>query len=88
MCTADVLALSAMDHLRAHGIYVPGQMTVTGFDGVPEALQRGLTTVVQPSVEKGRRAGELLHKPPRSGLPVIEVLETEVVRGRTSGPPA
>ena len=88
MCTADVLALSAMDYLRARGIYVPGQMTVTGFDGVPEALQRGVTTVVQPSVEKGRRAGELLHNPPRSGLPVIEVLDTEVVRGRTSGPPA
>ena len=88
MCTADVLALSAMDHLRARGIYVPGQMTVTGFDGVPEALARGLTTVKQPSVEKGCRAGELLHKPPRSGLPVVDVLETEVVRGRTSGPPA
>ncbi|NVN53348.1 Transcriptional regulator, LacI family [Mycolicibacterium hippocampi] len=88
MCTADVLALSAMDHLRARGIYVPGQMTVTGFDGVPDALQRGLTTVVQPSIEKGRRAGALLHNPPRSGLPVIEVLGTEVVRGRTSGPPA
>ncbi|GFM16653.1 MULTISPECIES: LacI family DNA-binding transcriptional regulator [Mycobacteriaceae] len=88
MCTADVLALSAMDHLRARGVYVPGSMTVTGFDGVPEALQRGLTTVVQPSVEKGRRAGELLHDPPRSGLPVIEVLDTEVMRGRTSGPPA
>ena len=41
MCTADVLALSAMDYLRAHGIYVPGQMTVTGFDGIPEALDRG-----------------------------------------------
>ena len=88
ICTADVLALSAMDHLRARGIYVPGQMTVTGFDGVPDALQRGLTTVVQPGVEKGRRAGELLHNPPRSGLPVIEVLETELIRGRTSGPPA
>src|SRR6478672_8521830 len=88
MCTADVLALSAMDYLRAHGIYVPGQMTVTGFDGVPEALARGLTTVVQPSIEKGRRAGWLLHNPPRSGLPVVEVLDTELVRGRTSGPPA
>ncbi|MEZ0340724.1 LacI family DNA-binding transcriptional regulator [Mycobacterium sp. pV006] len=86
MCTADVLALSAMDHLRARGIYVPGQMTVTGFDGVPEALRRGLTTVVQPSVEKGRRAGELLHE--RSGIPVLDVLPTEMVRGRTSGPPA
>ena len=38
MCTADVLALSAMDYLRGRGIYVPGQMTVTGFDGIPEAL--------------------------------------------------
>jgi DNA-binding LacI/PurR family transcriptional regulator len=63
-------------------------MTVTGFDGVPEALRRGLTTVVQPSLEKGRRAGQLLHNPPRDGLPVIDVLDTEVVRGRTAGPPA
>lgn len=88
MCTSDVLALSAMDHLRAQGIYVPGQMTVTGFDGVPEALARGLTTVTQSSVAKGRAAGKLLHEPPRSGLPVVEILQTELVRGRTSGPPA
>ena len=86
MCTSDVLAISAMDHLRAHGIYVPGQMTVTGFDGIPDALARGLTTVKQPSLEKGRRAGRLLNDPPRSGLPVVEVLETELIRGRTSGP--
>jgi DNA-binding LacI/PurR family transcriptional regulator len=87
MCTADVLALSAMDHLRARGTYVPGQMTVTGFDGVPEALRRGLSTVAQPSLEKGMRAGRLLHTPPRSGLPVDEVLDTELIRGRTAGPP-
>ncbi|HKV18911.1 MAG TPA: substrate-binding domain-containing protein, partial [Mycobacterium sp.] len=88
ICTADVLALSATDHLRARGVYVPGQMTVTGFDGVPDALRRGLTTVKQPSLEKGLRAGKLLHNPPRSGLPVIDVLDTELIRGRTSGPPA
>ncbi|BBZ31483.1 LacI family DNA-binding transcriptional regulator [Mycolicibacterium confluentis] len=87
MCTADVLALAAMDHLRARGIYVPGQMTVTGFDGVPEAVKRGLTTVSQPSLEKGRRAGSLLHQPPRSGLPVVDILPTELIRGRTAGPP-
>ncbi|BBZ02486.1 LacI family transcriptional regulator [Mycolicibacterium chitae] len=87
MCTADVLALSAMDYLRARGIYVPGQITVTGFDGVPEALKRGLTTVVQPSFEKGRRAGNLLLNPPGSGLPVLDILPTELVRGRTAGPP-
>lgn len=87
MCTADLLALSAMDYLRGRGIYVPGQMTVTGFDGIPEALKRGLATVSQPSFEKGRRAGGLLHSPPRDGLPVIDVLPTELIRGRTAGPP-
>ncbi|WP_445163291.1 LacI family DNA-binding transcriptional regulator [Mycobacterium sp. Dal123C01] len=87
MCTADILALSAMDYLRAHGIYVPGQISLTGFDGVPEAISRGLTTVAQPSLEKGHRAGELLLNPPRSGLPVVELLDTELIRGRTAGPP-
>ena len=57
-------------------------------ESMPEALARGLTTVAQPSLEKGRRAGYLLNNPPRSGIPVIEVLDTELVRGRTSGPPA
>lgn len=85
MCTADVLALSAMDYLRGRGLYAPGQMTVTGFDGVPEAISRGLTTVAQSSLQKGRLAGELLH----SGItqPRIEVLDTELIRGRTAGPP-
>lgn len=87
MCTADVLALSAMDYLRGQGIYVPGQMTVTGFDGVPEATRRGLTTVAQPSLQKGLRAGQLAQSPSRSGLPIVEVLATELIRGRTCGPP-
>jgi DNA-binding LacI/PurR family transcriptional regulator len=86
MCTADVLALSAMDYLRGQGKYAPGQMTVTGFDGVPEAMSRGLTTVAQPSLQKGRRAGELLHR--GDITPTVEVLDTELIRGRTAGPPA
>jgi DNA-binding LacI/PurR family transcriptional regulator len=86
MCTADVLAVSAMDYLRARGKFAPGQMTVTGFDGVPEAMSRGLTTVAQPSLQKGRRAGELLLSGDLD--PTIEVLKTELIRGRTAGPPA
>ncbi len=86
MCTADVLAVSAMDYLRAHGKFAPGQMTVTGFDGVPEAMSRGLTTVAQPSLQKGRRAGELLLSGDLN--PTIEVLDTQLIRGRTAGPPA
>ncbi len=86
MCTADVLALSAMDYLRGRGKYAPGQMTVTGFDGISEAISRGLTTVAQPSLQKGRRAGELLHE--GNIQPTVEVLDTELIRGRTAGPPA
>jgi DNA-binding LacI/PurR family transcriptional regulator len=86
MCTADVLALSAIDCLRGRGIYVPGQMTVTGFDGVPDAISRGLTTVAQPSLQKGRRAGELVHRGHIHAE--VEVLGTELIRGRTARPPA
>ena len=86
MCTADVLAVSAMDYLRAHGRFAPGQMTITGFDGVPEAMNRGLTTIAQPSLQKGRRAGELLLSGDLN--PTIEVLDTTLIRGRTAGPPA
>jgi DNA-binding LacI/PurR family transcriptional regulator len=53
---------------------------------VPEAISRGLTTVAQPSLQKGRRAGELLHK--GDIHPTVEVLDTELIRGRTAGPPA
>jgi DNA-binding LacI/PurR family transcriptional regulator len=86
MCTADVLAVSAMDFLRARGKFAPGQMTVTGFDGVPEAMSRGLTTVAQPSLQKGRRAGELLLSGDLD--PTVEVIKTRLIRGRTAGPPA
>jgi DNA-binding LacI/PurR family transcriptional regulator len=60
-------------------------MTVTGFDGVPEAMSRGLTTVAQPSLQKGRRAGELLLSGDLD--PTVEVISTQLIRGRTAGPP-
>jgi DNA-binding LacI/PurR family transcriptional regulator len=49
-------------------------------------MSRGLTTVAQPSLQKGRRAGEVLLSGDLD--PTIEVLETELIRGRTAGPPA
>ena len=38
-------------------------------------------------MEKGRIAGRMLHNPPRSGLPIVEILPTELIRGRTAGLP-
>lgn len=56
----DVLAIGALDAARRRGLVVPRDLSVTGFDGIPQATGVGLTTVAQPLVEKGRVAGELV----------------------------
>ncbi|MFF0814647.1 LacI family DNA-binding transcriptional regulator [Rhodococcus sp. NPDC003318] len=87
VCTTDVLALGALDHATRTGVDVPGALSVTGFDGVTEALRAGLTTVRQPAEEKGRRAGALLLRESHSGVSSVEMLPTELVPGRTAAPP-
>jgi DNA-binding LacI/PurR family transcriptional regulator len=86
VCTSDVLALGALRLAEERHLSVPESLAVTGFDGVPEALRAGLTTVRQPVKEKGRTAGELLlHRDERTE-PKSVVLPTELVIGTTSGP--
>lgn len=59
-CLADVLALGVLDAAARRGLAVPDDLTVTGFDDIPEAGRVGLTTVQQPLVRKGREAGRLV----------------------------
>jgi DNA-binding LacI/PurR family transcriptional regulator len=59
-CTTDVFALATVGAARRRGWRVPDDLSVTGFDDVPEAAAAGLTTVRQPMLEKGRVAGQLL----------------------------
>ncbi|WP_219419961.1 LacI family DNA-binding transcriptional regulator [Pseudonocardia nigra] len=87
VCTSDILALGALRHAAERGLSVPGQLTVTGFDGVPEAERAGLTTVRQPVLEKGRVAGELLLERGDRNRPRQVTLPTELVKGATSGEP-
>jgi DNA-binding LacI/PurR family transcriptional regulator len=85
-----VLALGALREARRRGLDVPGQLTVTGFDGVPQALAEGLTTVLQPVEEKGRAAGRLLLEPREAGgtgAPRTVLLPTTLELGRTSSSP-
>jgi DNA-binding LacI/PurR family transcriptional regulator len=86
-CTSDILALGALRHAAEKGIAVPEQLTISGFDGVPEAERAGLTTVRQPLREKGRTAGRLLLQRGDRSRPRRVLLPTELVTGRTSGPP-
>lgn len=60
LATTDVLALSALEVLRTMGKAVPEDVSVIGFDDLPESAGAGLTTVAQPLVDKGRRAAEAI----------------------------
>lgn len=62
LCFSDTLALGALDALNDLGVEVPDQVSVTGFDDVPEArwARPGLTTVHQSIRTKGRLAADRL----------------------------
>lgn len=88
VCASDALALGVLDELAERGIAVPRTVSVTGFDDVPAAAAAGLTTVHQPTRDKGRQAGELLLDPrPRAG-PRRRELPTRLVVRTTTAPPA
>ena len=60
---SDVVALGVLDAARVGGL-TPGQeVSVAGFDDIPDAAYTGLTTVRQPIREKGRLAGLLAMDP-------------------------
>ncbi|SFB08386.1 transcriptional regulator, LacI family [Amycolatopsis marina] len=87
ICTSDILALGALAEAGRRGLRVPGDLTVTGFDGIAEATRAGLTTVHQPVLEKGKAAGKLLLATNEHMTPRVVTLPTELRVGATSGPP-
>jgi DNA-binding LacI/PurR family transcriptional regulator len=87
VCTSDILALGVLRLAAARGLSVPADLTVSGFDGVPDAERLGLTTVRQPVKEKGRLAGQLLLERGERHRPRQVVLPTELVVGCTSRAP-
>lgn len=80
---SDLIALGALAEARITDIEVPRDLSIVGYDDIPEAhwSDPPLTTVRQPSSEKGKVAAELL-----IGLiddtaePVHIVLDTELVK--------
>ncbi|NLU73415.1 LacI family DNA-binding transcriptional regulator [Streptomyces sp. HNM0575] len=86
LAIGDVLALGVLDACEQRGLAVGRDISVAGFDDVPEAERARLTTVRQPMGEKGRIAGRLILQPPEEGkTPHIE-LPTELVVRATTGP--
>lgn len=62
MCGNDDMALSVIECLTEHGIRVPKDIAVTGFDALREAVMRGLTTICRPIDRSARKAIELLNQ--------------------------
>ncbi|WP_309128856.1 LacI family DNA-binding transcriptional regulator [Microbacterium sp.] len=62
LCATDQLALTVLDYLSEHGVRVPEDVAVTGFDGIAASLActPPLTTVRQPFVTMGRLAVRIL----------------------------
>ncbi len=62
MAASDAIAFGLIDGLRAHGIAVPEEISVTGFDGLPQSAWKAydLTTIEQPMQELSRLAVETL----------------------------
>ena len=89
---ADLIALGAVDAARACGLRVPDELSVVGFDDLPQAAQTfpALTTVRQPLHDMGKLAARMLLSL-IDGRPLLMEnmqMPTElIVRGTTSAPP-
>ena len=86
----DLSAIAALDVAREMGIHVPSELSVVGFDDVPESARTNppLTTVRQPIQQMGAAAICLLISL-IDGIPVDEThirLSTSLVERGSTGP--
>jgi LacI family transcriptional regulator len=90
ICGNDVLAFGALFEAAAHGLGVPRDLSITGFDDLDLAAQMvpPLTTVRVPAAEMGRRAADQLVGVARGEAPprVTELEAVIVLRGSTAAP--
>lgn len=89
-CVNDLTALGAMRTLRAHGLRIPDDMAVVGYDDVNFAsmLTTPLTSVRQPTHELGRVAADLLLRAAASEGRVAQHVEFRpelIVRASSAG---
>jgi len=91
----DVMAMGVMDAVRNRGMRVPDDISIVGFDDIPQAsmIRPALTTVNQPLEKMGRFATQmlldLLHHPDKEAerieLPTQLVVRDSCCSPRTTG---
>ncbi len=78
LCMSDRIAIATNQAARHLGIRVPEDLLITGFDDIPEAAAQhpSITTIHQPSLEKGRLIAEMF----QGKRPVMDIsLTTQLV---------
>lgn len=89
-CVNDLTALGAMRTLRAHGLEIPDDMAVVGYDDVNFAsmLTTPLTSVRQPTHQLGHVAADLLLRSVGTSAEAqqVEFQPELVVRASSGGP--
>ncbi len=89
ICAADHQAYDLLHYLHQHGVRVPADVSVTGFDGIPQPARSPLLSTIQIpyhqiGVTGGRRLIDLLQK---RFDPVQHIfLDCELRPGETVGP--
>ena len=87
ICANDDMALSVIETFNEHGILVPRDVAVTGFDALREAVMRGLTTICRPIDRSARKAVEVLCNWIRGEVPAEKeiILSTIPIYGESCG---
>lgn len=87
LCANDLTAIGLMQELQQHGVRVPQDISVAGFDDIPalQSFSPSLTTIHSPMADMGREAVKLLlrmieHGEPAPAEPIL-LPGTLVVRG-------
>lgn len=83
---SDVLALGVWDAAGERGLRPGRDLSIVGFDDIPDAGFLGITTVRQPIAEKGRLAGRLAMDPDYPERQITLPIEL-VVRSSTGPAP-
>lgn len=86
---SDLLAAGVVRAAEELGLSVPGDVSVTGFDGitVDGFAPYELTTLVQPAAEKGRAAGTIVSRMIEGGDAASLSFTCTFRPGNTTGPP-
>jgi LacI family transcriptional regulator len=88
---SDMSAFGAAEAIRDHGLRIPDDISIAGFDDIPEAayMHPALTTVRQPLYDMGRLATRMLLQAIAAGeLPSGRiVVDTELIIRQSCQPP-